>query len=143
MGIPMRVTDGSITTRVLANLQRSANKSAQLQEKLATNKQINRPSDSPGGTITSMQLRGDVRSFEQYSRSAEDGLGWLGQVDSTLQEAVTQTNVTRNLVVQGLNLGSMSPASREAVAVQVDSIRESLIGLSNVKYLDRPVFGGT
>jgi flagellar hook-associated protein 3 FlgL len=139
----MRVTDGSITTRVLANLQRNAARSSELQEKLSSGKQINRPSDSPSGTITSMQLRGEVRSFEQYSRSAEDGLGWLGQVDSALQDSMTQTTVARNLVVQGLNLGSMTPASREAVAVQVDAIRESLIGVSNVKYLDRPVFGGT
>ena len=43
----MRVTDGSITTRVLANLQRNVARSAKIQEHLSSGKQINRPSDSP------------------------------------------------------------------------------------------------
>ena len=143
MGAPLRVTERGIGARVLASLQRNSARSAELQEKLASGKQISRPSDSPAGTVASMQLRGEARSFEQYSRNAEDGLGWLGQIDSALSESSTQTTVARNLVLQGLNAGVTSQASREALAVQVDAIRETLIGVSNKKYLDRPVFGGT
>jgi len=139
----MRVTQGSISKGVLTNLQRNLARTSELQEKLSSGKQINRPSDSPTGTIVSMQLRGDVRSFEQYARNADDGLGWLEQIDNNLTASLTQTTVARNVVLQGLNTGGMNAASREAAAVQVDTIRESLIGLANVKYLDRPVFGGT
>ena len=139
----MRVTERSITTQVLSNLQRNLSRGAQLQEQLSSGKQISRPSDSPTGTLTSMQLRSDTRANTQYSRNADDGQGWLDQLDTSLSDASTQVTVARNLTLQGLNQGTSNPASREALAAQIDNIKDSLIGLANTKYLDRPVFGGT
>lgn len=143
MGIQMRVTEGSISTRVLANLQRNMARGAQIQEQLSTGKQISRPSDSPTGTLTSMQLRGETRSYEQYSRNANDGLGWLSAVESSLSESATLVNRARELTLQGLNSGVGSSTSREALKLEIDSIKEALIGQANSKYLDRPIFGGT
>jgi flagellar hook-associated protein 3 FlgL len=138
----MRVTDGSITTRVLANLQRNVARSAKIQEHLSSGKQINRPSDSPTGTVSSMQLRGEQRINEQYSRNAADGLGWLDTVDNTLTQSLTQLNRARDLTIQSQS-GTSTPQSREAIAVEIDNIRQSLIGAANTTYLGRPVFGGT
>lgn len=143
MGIQTRVTEGSITTRVLANLQRNMARGGALQEQLSSGKQISRPSDSPTGTINALALRGEIRSFEQYSRSADDGLGWLGAIDNALTESSGLVNKVRDLALQGLNSGIASPGSREALAVEVDNIYEAMIGLANTRYLDRPVFGGT
>lgn len=138
----MRVTDGSITTRVLANLQRNVARSAKIQEHLSSGKQINRPSDSPTGTVSSMQLRGEARVNEQYARNGDDGLGWLDTVDNTLTQAMTQLNRVRDLTIQSQS-GTATPQSREALAVEIDNIRQSLIGAANTTYLGRPVFGGT
>jgi flagellar hook-associated protein 3 FlgL len=50
----------------------------------------------------------------------------------------------RGLVLQGMSSGSYgSVESREALAVEIDNIRASLINVANTTYLDRPVFGGT
>src|SRR5690242_15745148 len=108
----MRVTEGSITSRVMANLQRNVARSGNIQEKLSSGKELNRPSDSPTGTLTSMQLRGEARVNEQYSRNADDGLGWLGTVDNTLTTSLTQLNRVRELGIQSQN-GASSPESRE------------------------------
>jgi flagellar hook-associated protein 3 FlgL len=143
MGIQTRVTEGSITTRVLANLQRNMARGGALQEQLSTGKQISRPSDSPTGTITSLALRGEMRSFEQYSRNADDGLGWLGAADNALTQSSGLVNKVRDLALQGLNSGIASPGSREALAAEVDNIYNAMIGLANTTYLDRPIFGGT
>jgi flagellar hook-associated protein 3 FlgL len=138
-----RVTESSIHTRVLNNLQRNIAKGEKIQEQLSSGKQINRPSDSPTGTVTSMQLRGETRANRQYSRNADDGLGWLSTLDSTLTNTSTLVNRARDLTVQGLNSGSSSAQSNEALATEIDQIKSSLIGYANTKYLDRPVFGGT
>lgn len=138
----LRVTEGSITTRVLANLQRNVARSAKIQEHLSSGKQINRPSDSPTGTVSSMQLRGESRVNEQYSRNADDGLGWLDTVDNTLTQSLTQLNRARDLAIQSQS-GTSTQQSREALAVEIDNIRQSLIGSANTTYLGRPVFGGT
>jgi flagellar hook-associated protein 3 FlgL len=138
-----RVTESSIHTAVLANLQRSIQKGQKIQEQLSSGKQINRPSDSPTGTVTAMQLRGDVRVSQQYSRNADDGMGWLNTIDSTLTNTSTLVNRVRDLTVQGLSSGSNDAQSNQALAVEVDQIKQSLIGYSNTQYLGRPIFGGT
>jgi flagellar hook-associated protein 3 FlgL len=138
-----RVTERSIHTAVLNNLQRSIQKGQKIQEQLSSGKQINRPSDSPTGTVTSMQLRGDVRVAQQYARNADDGMGWLNTLDSTLSSTSTLVNRVRDLTVQGLSGGSNDAQSNSALAAEVDQIKASLIGYANTQYLGRPVFGGT
>jgi flagellar hook-associated protein 3 FlgL len=139
----MRVTEGSITTRVLANLQNNIARGGKIQQQLSSGKQISRPSDSPTGTISSMELRGESRVNTQYSRAAEDGLGWLDSAQATLGDSVSQVNRVRDLTVQGMNTGGNNSLSREAIAVEIENIKDSLIGLANTTYMDRPVFGGT
>jgi flagellar hook-associated protein 3 FlgL len=91
-----------------------------------------------------MQFRTDARTYEQYGRNADDGLGWLGTIDTALNGALQQVHRVRNLTLQGMSAGSGgSPDAREAIAVEIDNIRQGLIGVANTKYLDRPVFGGT
>ncbi len=138
----MRITERHIATSTLNNLQKSLGRSGQLQEQLSSGRLINKPSDSPTGTIASMQLRSENRTVQQYSRNANDGLAWLSTIDGALTTATSQTSRVRDLVLQGLNTGSATDGSRDALAAEVDSLRESLIGLSNTRYLDRPIFGG-
>jgi flagellar hook-associated protein 3 FlgL len=143
MAISGRVTEASIHTRVLANLQRNLARGEKIQDQLSSGKQLNRPSDSPTGTVASMQLRAESRANEQYARNADDALGWLGTLESTLTSTSTLVNRARDLTVQGLNAGSNSTQSNEALATEIDRIRESLISYANTRYLDRPIFGGT
>src|SRR5919112_4052412 len=143
MAISGRVTDNSIHTRVLANLQRNIAKGEKIQEQLSSGKQINRPSDSPAGTVSSMQLRGETRANQQYSRNADDGLGWLGTVDASLSSSTSLINRARELAVKGLNTGALDAEGSAALAAEMDQIKDSLIGYANTKYMDRPVFGGT
>jgi len=138
-----RVTERSIHTRVLNNLQRNLQQGAKIQEQLSSGKQINRPSDSPTGTITSMELRGDKRLAQQYSRNADDGVGWLGTLDNTLDSTSSLVNRARDLAVQGLSSGTNDAAAKEALAAEIDQIKASMIGYSNTQYLGRPIFGGT
>jgi flagellar hook-associated protein 3 FlgL len=138
-----RVTESSIHTRVLANLQRSIQKGEKIQQQLSSGKQINRPSDSPNGTLQSMQLRGETRANAQYVRSSDDGIGWLSTLDGTLTSASTLVQRARSLTVQGLNSGSGSTESQSALASEIEQIRSAMVGYANTTYLDRPVFGGT
>jgi flagellar hook-associated protein 3 FlgL len=138
-----RVTESSIHTAVLSNLQRSIQKGQKIQEQLSSGKVINRPSDSPTGTVTSMQLRGDKRLEQQYGRNADDGMGWLDTIQGTLSSTSTLVNRARDLTVQGLNSGSNDAGSNAALADEIDQIKKSMIGYSNTQYLGRPVFGGT
>ena len=142
MTIPSRVTDSSMRHRMLGDLNRSMAKGQKLQEQISSGKQLSRPSDSPTGTVTSLQLRGELRATQQNARNADDGLGWLGTIQDKLGDASGQLIRARDLTVQGLSSANNASA-REAIAVEIDNIRQSMIGEANTKYLGRPVFGGT
>ncbi|MBI1758573.1 MAG: flagellar hook protein [Actinobacteria bacterium] len=144
MTTPMRVTERSVAATTLAGLQENLSRLAGLQRQLSSGRLISQPSDSPGGTVSAMQIRDDLGRMQQYIRNANDGKAWLGTVDGALNGSVTQLQQVRDLVLQGMSAGSAdSPAVREVLARQVDNLRVSLLGLANTVHLDRPVFGGT
>jgi flagellar hook-associated protein 3 FlgL len=142
MTISGRVTDSGMATKALGDLQRSQSRSQKLQSQISGGKQLTRPSDSPTGTVTSLQLRGEVRATQQYSRNADDGLGWLGAIQDSLSDASTSIIRIRDLTVQALN-SSNTDGARQALSEEIDNVRATLLDQSNIKYLNRPVFGGT
>jgi flagellar hook-associated protein 3 FlgL len=138
-----RITQRSIGERTLAGLQGNLSRLGAIQQRLSSGKEISKPSDSPTGTVSAMQLRAEIRTNEQWSRNAADGIGWLGTIDQTLTASLETVRRARDLALTGANTGTMSDESRNALAVEVEQLRESLIGQANTTYLDRPVFGGT
>ena len=136
-----RVTQAGIARNTINGLQLSLDKLQSLQEKLSTGKEINRPSDNPSGAVVALHYRSDIRRADQYSRNAKNGLDWLGQADSTLTGMMDQVQRARNLALQGSN-ASMSVDERQAMAAEIDTIREGLISQSNTSYLGRPIFAG-
>ena len=139
----LRVTQRSIATQTLAGLQNNIGRLGEIQQRLSSGKQISKPSDSPTGTVSAMQLRSEIRANEQWSRNADDGIGWLGTMDQTLSSSLTSVQKVRALTLQGLNSGATSQQALDALAVEVGQINQTLVSLSNTTYLGRPVFGGT
>ncbi len=139
----MRITQSSIAASSVANLQASLARGARLQEQLSSGKTINRPSDSPTGTVSSLSLRSRIAANEQYSRNAADGSAWLGTVDSTLQSVNSRLQRVRDLTLSATSTGNMDADSRRAIATEVGSLRGELMGLANTRNAGRPLFGGT
>jgi flagellar hook-associated protein 3 FlgL len=139
----IRVTVGSASRGALAGLQADSSRLASLQQQITSGRQITKPSDSPTGTVTALQLRSQLKQLNQYQANANDALGWLTTVDSSLHSITNQLQQVRSLVLQGMNTGTGNATSNEALAQQVDQARASLLSLANSSYLGRPVFGGT
>lgn len=142
MSTAFRITQRTVQQRTLSNLAINLDSMSRLQERLSSGRLINRPSDSPTGTVSAMQHRGDISRVQQYSRNAIDGENWLSIADSTLQQMTSVVQRVRELVLQGAN-GSMGQKEREAIATEVDSLRSNLVDFANTRYLDRPIFSGT
>jgi len=139
-----RVTERAIAGRVLVGLQRNLDRLGVTQQQLSSGKMISKASDSPGGTVSAMQFRADIANQQQYSRNVDDGLGWLGAADTALDQVIDHVNRVRSLVVANGSAGTgQSYDARDAMAAEVEGLRNSMIGVANTNYLDRPIFGGT
>ena len=141
MGI-QRVTQNMLSQRSLYSLQNGLGKLSSLQEQLSTGRILNRPSDSPTATTSAMRIRSSLADVRQYGRNANDGNGWLSQIDAALGSANEQVLRARDLALAGANQGVAGQTARDAMAAEVDQIRAGLIDTANTTYLDRPVFGG-
>jgi flagellar hook-associated protein 3 FlgL len=137
-----RVADLSLSQNAIQQLQASLNGIADLQNQAATGKKLTKPSDSPVDIGQSLQLRADLNRNAQLSSNISDAEGWLGTTDSTLGQMITQLQQVNTLVLQAAN-GSNDQVARDAIANQIEQIRQGLIGLANSPYGNRPLFGGT
>jgi flagellar hook-associated protein 3 FlgL len=138
-----RITHQTIAANALGNLQHSLSVTQKLSDRLSSGRLIQRPSDDPAGTVSALQIRADSRAQQQYSRSAADGLGWLGAADGALNTAIASLRRAQELTLRGANTGANGPDAREAMAVEILQIRDAMLETANTTYLGRPVFGGT
>lgn len=137
-----RVTQRMLTQGSLASVQGGLSRLARVQEQLTTGRVLNRPSDNPTDATAAMRVRTAIGDQEQYARNAQDGLGWLTQIDAALGDATDTVRSARDLALAGANSGALNQVARDALATEVDVLRQGLVGLANATYLDRPVFGG-
>ncbi len=138
----MRITQKAVSLTSLQGLNRNLDAVAKLQERLTSGRSINAPSDSPTGANQAMQIRSDQAAVEQFARNISDADSWLSITDSTLQQMLDVTRRVQFLTTQGASTGNSSEASRQALATEVSSLRESLLGLANTTIQGRPLFGG-
>ena len=141
MSTAFRVTQRTVTQTMMGGLQANFERLQKIQEQLSSGKQISRPSDGPVQTAEAMQFRSQIRRAEQYVRNADDGVALLGTADTALTNSLDMTRRVRDLTLIGLN-ASTSDQAKLALAAEIDTLRESLVGIANTRYLDRPVFGG-
>src|ERR1044072_9986812 len=101
-----RVTENSISTKVLSNLQGNLARMGKIQDQLSNGKLISKPSDSPTGTVSAMQLRQEMRRIEQYDRNIDDGMGWLSTIDTTLLKTLDHIHRVSDVTLQGMSTGA-------------------------------------
>ncbi|MFD2841814.1 flagellar hook-associated protein FlgL [Populibacterium corticicola] len=137
------MTHQSTQRSVLSNMQQNLAAMARLQEQASSGRVIQRTSDDPAKASDALSLRREQAQSAQYKRNAEDGLAWLNNIDTALNTTSSLLRRARDLVVRASNDGTMNEQTREAIAAELDGIKESLLGQANTKYLGRNLFAGT
>jgi flagellar hook-associated protein 3 FlgL len=137
-----RVTNQGMLVSAQRNLQQSLSQLSQLQNTAGTLKRIDKPSDDPSGTADSLRIRAEQASTSQYARNINDGNAWLSVTDTALSKTNELMKKVRDLTVQGANDGALSPLQKEAIAVELESLRAELMTTANTEYLGRNIFAG-
>lgn len=135
-----RITSSMLTMAAQRNLAHSQSALARLQEMGSSGTRLTKPSDDPAATAAALRVRSEQRATAVYQRNADDAQGWLGTLDNVLNSSTDILRRARDLTLQGANDGAQSPASREALAVEIESLRDALLQQANTQYLGRSVF---
>ncbi|MDQ2085103.1 flagellar hook-associated protein FlgL [Herbivorax sp. ANBcel31] len=137
----MRVTNKMLINNMVNNIGTNLRRMEKIQDRLATGKKINVPSDDPVVASRALKLRTDVSRLEQYDRNVKDAMSWMEITESALGDMSDIFHRTRELSVQAAN-GSTTPEDTQKIEEEVKQLKTQLIKLGNSTYSGRYVFSG-
>ncbi len=137
-----RVTTSMVQRAILADLNAVSGKLTRTQEKAASGKEINRPSDDPFNATRAMALREELDGLVQYQRNASDAVGWQDATEAALGDITLTVQRARELVVKGAS-DTSDPSAQMAAAGEIDQLIEGLKLTASSSFGGRFLFAGT
>ncbi|MDR7868245.1 MAG: flagellar hook-associated protein FlgL [Sporomusaceae bacterium] len=137
----MRITNSMMIANTVRNINSSARRLNEAQERISSEKNISLPSDDPVIATRSIKYRNYVARIEQFQKNAEDAASWQevteGALD-TLNDVITQV---RTLTVKAAG-GTLTDSDLTDIKTEIAELRDQAIEIMNTAYGDRYVFAG-
>jgi flagellar hook-associated protein 3 FlgL len=130
-----------LAAQFLADLTLTQDKAARAQRELSSGLKFNDASDAPDQVSDILKLRADLSRNTQVSSNLSGVKTEVDTAEQTLETAVQIVERARVLAAEGAN-GTETAQTRLALAQEVRSIHEQLVGLSAAQVGARFVFGG-
>lgn len=137
----MRVSNRMMYSTATFNMMRSEEIIQRRMQEIYTGKRINIPSDDPFGTSRAMTYRTNLTEIAQYTENCNRASGWLDLTDNSLMSVVDYLERVRELVTAGAN-DSNTFESWDAMAKEIDQIRDGIVEIANTTIDDRYIFSG-
>jgi flagellar hook-associated protein 3 FlgL len=137
-----RITHGMMSRNVLADLNAVSTRLSKTQQKIASNKEISRPSDDPFEASRAMALRQSLAATRQQQRNAEDATGWQDATEQALGQVTDLVHRARELIVRGAT-DSSDAQDRVSIATELEQIIESVKQNANATYRGSYLFAGS
>ncbi len=138
----VRVTQNMLNSNMMRNLNNSMQNMDRLQDQLSSGRKINRPSDDPVVATRGMFYRSSLIENSQFQRNVSEAQSWMELSDKSLDEANTIMQRVRELVVYSGD-GALEKASLDAIAEEIEQIKDHLGNIANQTVGGRYIFAGT
>lgn len=102
------------------------------QNQMATGKQVVRPSDEPNRVATIARLNSLQARHDNYMSNMDLVKARFGTEEGAVSSAVQVMYRVKELTVQASN-DTVSPADRQAIATELEGMREQLLSLANTR----------
>ncbi len=136
----MRVSNNQMVNIVKSDLFRNAEQLLKAQEKVATRKRINRPSDDPIGMGKVLDYRKTISSIDQYNNNIVSAKNRTEFTDTLLENLHDLVDQAKRMVSEHSN--QADPELRQGAAQQVEGIYDQVLAIANTKYGDAYLFAG-
>lgn len=126
----MTISTTLLFSRAVSLMSDRQSELAAMQEKVATGKQIVRPSDGADTAVNIARLKNTIAQFDGYKASLQSTGDRLQVEEAYLQGATDVLSSVRQLAIQGAN-GTLGPIDRRALAMEVDELTSEMINIAN------------
>ena len=137
----MRVTHNMMSNSILLHLQRQAEQLYNVQTKIATGKQLNKPSDDPIGLGQVLNHRSKLSVIEQYQDNINQGKTLIESNELTLELMDELIGLARGLA-QEYSDPDLSSEDKQMAAKEVQDIYDQIVALANSKFGGNYIFSG-
>ncbi len=137
----MRISSFNIYDRITRGFQENLKKLFISQEKIASGKKINRPSDDVIGMSKVSDYKLHINKNEQYRRNIDEAIVHLSVTESTMDSVIDNLNRAYELALTGIN-GDENAESRAAIAKEVQELYDQMLNFGNSRFRDKYIFSG-
>lgn len=137
----MRVTTAALYQGIEARLASLSGDLQNLNEKLASGKRVNRPSDDPIAMVDAMQMKTVLAQFGQYARNLKTGQAWVNLSESVLSQELEIVGRAKEIAVEMAG-DTQNAGTRARTAVEAGHLLDQAISLGNSRLGGRYIFAG-
>lgn len=137
----MRVTQNSIASNTIYNLQQGRIKLDALQESIATQQKVNRPSDDPTASGVLMDIGDRLKALDQYATSITKANTWVTFTNTALT-GMTDIMAQAKKLVSSISSGTSDPSIRQSAHDQLVDLKKQMVDMANTQIGDQYIFGG-
>ncbi len=138
----MRVTSAMFMRNAIARLFQNRADMMKTQERIATQKKIEKPSDNPVGFSRAQRLHEAYRQNEVFLKNVDDSQAWMDNTSSLLDQLHQHAMEAVTDATHGLDAVTTDDV-RKAIAAQLRGILEESVAVANSTYMGKNTFGGT
>jgi len=126
----MQISTGLLFDRAGAQMSNLQNELTRSQAQIASQKQILQPSDAPDQSAAISRLKSIIGRQDSFASNITTAQTRFSLEDSTLGNANNALVKIKELTITAAN-DTMDPASREAIANEMQAMRDQLLSLAN------------
>lgn len=138
----MRISDQLLANRYLSGVNNTKSNMQKIQQQILTQSKINKPSDSPSGTVKTMRIQDQINSYDTYINNIDNSLSTL-QTTVTSMEKIQDETQKISIMLADINSAVIDNSKLNGFADKVDLAINSLLDLANTEYDNKYIFGGT
>ena len=137
----MRIATSTLFDSLERRIQQLTEGLNTVNEKLSSQKKINRPSDDPLGAASAIGYRNLLSQVDQYGRNLNTGKSWMDSSETALSLSQDVVIRAKEIAVQMAN-GTQSAATRSNMATEVGHLLDQAISLGNTQVGGKYIFAG-
>lgn len=137
----MRISTGLFSRNFLLNIQKLQEEIFWNNQRIATAKRLQKPSDDPIGTSMAIELRNNIRENEQYIKNTEDAIAWLNSTHIAVDHFINLLSRAQEIGVYAAS-DTISAEERKTLGEEINQILEEFVATANTKIKGKYIFGG-
>ncbi|MFA6596784.1 MAG: flagellar hook-associated protein FlgL [Ignavibacteriaceae bacterium] len=137
----MRISDAMITNNFNHALNQTKARYDKLSIQIATQNKIQKPSDSPSGTIRINRLTSQMNQSDSFSNNIQNGLSFINNSIMSMESIQTETSSTLTKLTELVN--ATNGGDYTSYADAIDLSVKAMMDAANAEYDGNYLFGGT